>query len=166
MNKIKKTRRGFYLVRIIIIALLGFYLATLFIQKAEAIETFAIDSPTEILKYLLPVTGVKKLPVTASPEWHPDDNRVGKHGVERVLVGDHFVEKICDQPSYACALSHDRDGILACTIYMPDFVRKDGAPVSYKGLYNRVGPGRKPPAEWFWLLGREKGHCLYGAYHD
>jgi len=159
MNKIKKTRRGFYLVRIIIIALLGFYLATLFIQKAEAIEILRLDS-------LIPVTGVKKLPVTESPEWHPNDNRVGKFGVERVLVGDDLVQRICKQPSYACVTSHVKEGILACTIFMPDFVRKDGAPVSYKGLYNRVGPGRKPPAEWFWLLGREKGHCLYGAYHD
>ncbi len=157
MNKIKKTRRGFYLVRIIIIALLGFYLATLFIQKAEAAEIFVTNESIVILK---------GLPVTESPQWHPDEDLVGHWGVERVLIGDELVEKRCKQPSYGCVSTHTKEGILACTIFMPDFVRKDGAPVSYKGLYNRVGPGRKPPREWFWLLGREKGHCLYGAYHD
>ena len=93
--------------------------------------------------------------------------------IVRAVVGDEHVKKECKTEAYACAKIRVKLKIQTCEIYMPDFEHVAGQTGTWRDnsgrgdvLFARVPRGQKPPAEWFWLLGRETGHCLYGKYHD
>jgi hypothetical protein len=185
MKTTTKISFGWKILRIAGIAILAYLIALGWMQRSEATQIhcggYVINSQgiRSDLDCFLPVSRPQKngiLPLTASPEWHPDRDNIGKWGVRKTQVGDEYVKKYCLKEAYACAInwySGDENKTPACVVYMPDFEIKPGQSLDWAGssgggeiLYRRVPKGQKPPVEWFWLLGREQGHCLFGSYHD